>query len=239
MLLALVAAVFIIVLIALYEYNSSKGTYEAVFSQTMSAGATIGTTTGATTSPDITAVKMATSLLIPGGFTASSESGAIAKALAAIPSNTLTIGVIPSGTPVLASDFASAIIPLSQLGSDQLISLSTGVNDAVGGSLTAGDYVDIYLSSTTTKTGKLIPGALVTANIQIVAIHAGTAAYDNVSSDQASNRTLNPTDALPTDPVPGIYIVQATPTQAAIIAAAEASGQTMILAYVAPPAGKG
>ena len=232
---ALAAAACVIVVIAGYYYTSSKGTYEAVYAINVAAGSPI-TAAGTSSSADITAIKVSTAEITIGAFTSSTQAGAISKALAAIPSGSLSIGVLPIDSPVLASDFSTSLVPLAQLGKDQIVSLSAAVNNAVSGSLTVGDYVDIYLTPNTTSSKTVLtPAVLVASDIKIVAIRAGEAAYQNISSEQSSDRTLVPSNVLPTDPVPGNYIIQATPAQAALVAAAQSSGATIYLSYVAPP----
>jgi Flp pilus assembly protein CpaB len=236
-LLMLAAALAVIAFGAFYFYNSSRGTYEAIFSQQMPAGATIPGTPTTGTSTVVTAIKLPPSALTPGAYTDSTQAGAIAKALAAIPPNAMTIGVVPSGTVVLPTQFSISIVTPTQLGSDELVSVSASINNAVGGSLQVGNYVDIYATGRNSNQGSGQPtDVLVAAQIKIVAIHAGSSQYENVATQQATNPSLNPSDVLPVHPVPGIYILQVTHAVAAQIAAAQTGSGTLYLSYVAPPA---
>jgi Flp pilus assembly protein CpaB len=236
-LLALAAAVAIILVVVGYKYTQGQGTYEAVYAQPMVAGATLSNASTATPSAsvDITAAKVSSSEISPGAFTDSTAAGAIAEAEAAISPSDLTIGAIPAGTPVLASQYSPALVPVGKLGPDQLVSIDATIDNAVGGSLQTGDYVDVYLAQSVSNKG-ISPAILVAGSIQIVSIHASASQYNAIASEQGSNRTLNPTDVLPTTPVPGIYILQVTPTVAAEIATAQGTNGTFYLTYVAPPA---
>jgi Flp pilus assembly protein CpaB len=231
-LFALAAAAFIIVLVGGYIYTKDKGTYEAVFSQDIVAGGTISSATSPTTSSVVTAIKVPTNLVTPGAFTSGTAQGAIDAAVKAIPSSNLAIGVIPSGTPVLASEFQPALVASLPAGY-QLVSLDANIDNAVGGSLQVGNYVDVY-ATTSGPNGKRT--ILIASQIQIEAIHASVNAYNNIAAQQTSNRTLNQTDVLPTRPVPSIYILQVAPDLALVIANAQTNSATFYLTYVAPPA---
>ncbi len=232
-LLFLAAAAALVLLVVMHYYSTASNVYEAVYSQSMVAGATLGQYTSGTTPPTITAVVVPKSMLLANGFTGSTQAAAIDAAVKGIPAGSQTIGAIPAGTPVLASQFATALVPAATLGSDQLISLTAQVQNALGGSLQVGNYVDVYVS-TGGQPGS--PATLIASNVQIIAIHASVDQYSNIASQQSSDRTLNPTDVLPTNPVPGIYILQVTPQVAAKVANAQGGGGSFYLAYVSPPA---
>lgn len=187
----------------------------------------------------VDAVAVTDEALVPGAFKAKTKDEAIKLAL-----KTLTGAAqypIPAKSQLTAEMFADVSLGLGYglSPSERLVSISASVSGAITGKLRAGDRVDVVFASTNGQGGILT--SVVASDILIVATSAAEQTLKNVADKQVGeNKDTAAADLLPTQPLPGIYVLR-TPaelvTVLATVDAASAFGSgKLYLVYRAPGA---
>lgn len=98
---------------------------------------------------------------------------------------------------------------------ERVISIAVPAENAAGGALRVGDLIDVVVTDGTTA-------LLVTPGVEIIGVQAAPSTLSSVSQRQgtAENREAAPEDLLPTDPMPGVYVLRVSGDAAVEIAAA-------------------
>lgn len=137
----------------------------------------------------------------PNAFKAPTAEEALELALEEI-EGTVTQYPLPAKTQLRADQFGlQATLGQELEPNERLVSVRATVSTAVAGGLIPGDYVDII--------GATDGHARVVAyNVPIMSVTASEERYDSVSDAQAADPDLRPGEVLPSDPVPGIYVVK-------------------------------
>lgn len=113
---------------------------------------------------------------------------------------------------------------LPQLAADErLVSVSAQTARAVGGTLNAGDRVDVYVA---TSDGRSV---LIDSDVAIVAVTVSQTQLDAASQAQVEDRNKGIGDLLPARPIPGTYILRVTAAKAATYVAGDAAGQLALV----------
>jgi len=193
----------------------SSGTYE------VRVNANVGALTSISQS-QLIATPVSGTTMVNGAFTAHSAAAAISKAMSYAQNKTVAVQ-LTANQELSTHDFSanSGVV----LGGGQLVSLDATVAGAVGGTLNVNDQVDV-IGTVNNAPATLAAGAT------IVSIMASQDQYNSAAQAQTSNRTANPNDLLPSQPVPGIYILKVTPSEAKAIAAVQGSASASGLALV-------
>jgi Flp pilus assembly protein CpaB len=162
-----------------------------------------------------------------GAFTADSKDGV--QALLAAHSSGRVRGALAKGHQLRESDFsadAELATPLAQ--DERLVAVEAAVMSAVGGQLRAGDHVDVI--AVVDIEGTTIAN-LVATDIEIIAALPGSQQFNSVAQEQVSgsNKGRTGNELLPSDPVPGIYNVRVSTTEAVILAAASSRGNLVLV----------
>jgi Flp pilus assembly protein CpaB len=105
---------------------------------------------------------------------------------------------------------------------DRLVSVEVPASRALAGGLAVGDRVDVAVFSPEVT-------GLVAENVQIVAIQADASVLSSAQQRQASDGTLTPSDVLPSDPIPGTYVLLVPADRAVPLVAAEGTGKLYLL----------
>lgn len=108
---------------------------------------------------------------------------------------------------------------------ERLVSISASSAVALGGSLTTGDSVDIIAVD---REGIAV---LVASQAEIVAVAADESAIRAAQQRQSSEdgQTLSAAEILPSEPIPGIYTLRVSATEAMPLAIADATAQIYLL----------
>lgn len=118
----------------------------------------------------------------------------------------------------LQANLGEALAP-----TERLVSINATVGTSVAGGLSAGDRVDII--------GAVDGWTRVVAyNVPITSITVSEDLYNNVADQQTADKDVRPEEALPGDPVPGIYVVRVPADLAPTLLNWNTSG-TLHLAY--------
>jgi Flp pilus assembly protein CpaB len=162
-----------------------------------------------------------------GSFTADSKEEV--QALLAAHSSGRVRVALAKGHQLRESDFsadAELATPLAQ--DERLVAVEAAVMSAVGGQLRAGDRVDVI--AVVDIEGTTIAN-LVATDIEIISALPGSQQFNSVAQEQVSgnNKGRTGNELLPSDPVPGIYNVRVSTTEAVILAAASSRGNLVLV----------
>jgi Flp pilus assembly protein CpaB len=105
---------------------------------------------------------------------------------------------------------------------ERLVSVQVPAGNALGGALGVGDRVDVAVYS-----GDF--SGLVAENVEIVAVQAGGDVLRNAQQRQAGDRELTPNELLPTDPIPGTYVLRVPADRAVPLIAADGTGRLYLV----------
>ncbi len=132
---------------------------------------------------------------------------------------------LPAGRQLHPADFSAEAQLVVPLGADErLASIEARVGMAVGGGLKVGDRVDVIarfqvrdesefdLSNATTTAS-----TYVAHNIELVSVLPDEGTFDQVAQGQTADSDASPTEQLPAEPVPGIYVVRVSTRDAQIL----------------------
>lgn len=109
------------------------------------------------------------------------------------------------------------------LGEDErLVSVQVPVSKALAGALAPGDYVDVAVSSSDI-TGVVAEGA------EIVAVAVAEDIFRSATQRQSAN-DLGPREVLPSDPIPGTYVLRVPADRAVPIINADSAGTLYLIA---------
>lgn len=223
LLLVLVASVAVIVL-------NPKHTYVAVFSRSLPAGTPIG-------SSDLTTAAIR-GKAPAAAFSASSASAALAEAEQAT-AGKFTARSVRATRAILSTEISTASAATSSLGPTQrLISVSANAPTAVGGTITAGSYVDI-ISTPTSASATGGPVTIVAQHVKVISAEPLTnyvpspQQAQTTSTKKASSTTATTQPATAT--TKGVYILVVTAKLVPSVALADDT-TNLYLAYEAPTA---
>jgi Flp pilus assembly protein CpaB len=118
---------------------------------------------------------------------------------------------------------ANGSVGLTLDDNERLISVSVPASNALSGALKVGDRVDIAVAAGSDFTG------LVAENVEIVAIQAGDDVLRSASQQQANSTELGPNEVLPSNPIPGTYVLRVPVSRAVPVIAADATGNLYLI----------
>lgn len=211
---ALLIVVAIVVFLALSSATKKSGVYVVRASQPIAAFSQIG-------SNQLEAIQIDKAYVEPGAFSASSGQAALKKARK-VADGTNTRVALTKNQQVHPDMFSAAVDPSTPLAANErLMSLAVEPARALGGSLQAGDRVDIVMSAD----GDPAEAAVVASNVEIVAVQPGENLINQAASQQAVDTKKTPSQVLPSQPIPGIYTLRIDVGQVTLFAAV--SGQEL------------
>ena len=164
------------------------------------------------------------SVMVSGAFSASSASAALDKAMSFIGGKTLGVP-LQSNEEVSSSMFSSN--SGLKLNGNQLVSVGATVSNAVGGSLSVGDMVDV-VTFTNGQTVNLTPSG----GAKVVSILPSQDTYNSAIQNQSSNPSASSSNLLPSHPIPGIYVLEVNASDAAKLAGVQATSSSGTLGIV-------
>lgn len=137
----------------------------------------------------------------PNAFSASTGEEALEEALAEL-EGTVTQFPLPAKSQIRTDQFGfQTTLGAGLAPNERLVSIRATVSTAVAGGLSVGDRVDIFGATD----GR---ARIVAYDVPIMSITVSEDGYNSVADQQAADPELRPEEALPSDPVPGIYVVK-------------------------------
>lgn len=137
----------------------------------------------------------------PNAFTSDTGEAALEEALEEL-EGTVTQFPLPAKSQIRSDQFGfQATLGAGLAPNERLVSIRATVSTAVAGGLSVGDHVDIFGATD----GR---SRIVAYDVPIMSITVSEDGYNSVADQQAADPELRPEDALPADPVPGIYVVK-------------------------------
>jgi Flp pilus assembly protein CpaB len=165
---------------------------------------------------NLEAVALPDDAIEPGAITGATEEEALANASVLI-DNSRTRSSIPAGRQVHPDDFTGDALIEGGLEPDQrLVSVSANVNSAVGGNIKAGDHVDVIGIVTVENT---LVANVIASDLEVVSVLPSESEFQSAAQQQVTGGDTNksPSELLPGNPIPGIYVVKATVEQSIIL----------------------
>jgi Flp pilus assembly protein CpaB len=159
------------------------------------------------TPENIEAISLPENALVKGAISAASADEAVEKALKEITGDSLyPIGAKTQITSemfsVLTKDGGGYLNP-----GERIISISADIANAANGNLRPGDIVDIV--SAVANGNGLVLVSTIAQSIPIVSVGVSEQQIKNVADSQiGENKLKTPAELLPTNPLPGIYVLK-------------------------------
>ncbi len=141
-----------------------------------------------------------------------------------------TVAPLTVGEQIHVSDFGSDVELAVELGSDErIVSVRALVGDAAGGVLAVGDHVDVIA---TVRVDGGLQAYLAVEDVIIAGVRPSESTYSAIASAQSSEdgRNIDPSELLPGEPVPGLYLLQVSVDDALALVTA-GSNSALTLAY--------
>jgi Flp pilus assembly protein CpaB len=135
-----------------------------------------------------------------------------------------TVVALPAGRQLHPADFSAVPVGVNGLEADErLISVTASVAAAAGGTVKAGDRVDVY---GTVRDGATTLAGIVLVDVEVIAILPAAERVESASADQANpdNRDKTAAELLPARPIPGTYLLRVSASDAARLLAVVAGG---------------
>ena len=179
------------------------------------------------TAAQVEAVALPTVAIEEGAITATTAEGAIEKISTLLETGRLRTS-LRKGHQLHLDDFTADVELAAPLGPDERIfALEAGVVAAVGGQLRSGDRVDVV--AVIEFEGKVLSNVIAT-DIEILSALPGEQQFNAVAQEQVNgSRDSAGADLLPSDPVPGIYNVRVSVSQAVTLSAAASRGELVLV----------
>lgn len=165
---------------------------------------------------NLEAVALPDAAIEDGAITGATADEAFAAAETLLSTSRLRTA-LPAGRQLHTDDFtADATVAGSLAPGERLVSIRAGVHDAVGGQIRTGDHIDVIGVIDVENN----PVANVIAHdLEVVSILPDESQFQSAAQQQVVGGDIDktPSELLPGDPIPGIYVVKADVTQAVIL----------------------